>query len=179
MFARKAGENAASLGLTGKETDLSPLKPAWLNLVLLQFHDILPGSSIGEVYTEAAADHASIQSTARKVRADALATLAETPSLKTDLTIFNSLSWPRSELPSAEPAVTSARIRGGQLVIALGKEWGATLPQIRSLAFFPYDEGGIEYAAPQTLVRTKDAVELSMKLGDRPPKAGVIRLGES
>jgi thiol:disulfide interchange protein DsbD len=81
----------------------------------------------------------------------------------------------RSGLPSAEPAVTSARIADGRLIIALGKEWGATLPQIKSLAFFPYDEGGIEYAAPQTLTRSKDSVELSMKLGDRPPKAGRIR----
>ncbi len=81
----------------------------------------------------------------------------------------------RSELPGAEPAATRARIRDGQLLIALGKEWGATLPQIKSLAFFPYDEGGIEYAAPQTLIRNKDSVELSMKLGDRPPKAGTIR----
>ena len=81
----------------------------------------------------------------------------------------------RSELPSAEPAATTARIQGGQLVIALGKEWGATLPQIKTLAFFPYDEGGIEYAAPQTLTRAKDAVEVAMKLGDRPPQAGIIR----
>jgi thiol:disulfide interchange protein DsbD len=81
----------------------------------------------------------------------------------------------RSGLPGAEPAVTSARIHDGQLIIALGKEWGATLPQIKSLAFFPYDEGGIEYAAPQTLIRGRDSVELSMKLGDRPPKAGSIR----
>jgi thiol:disulfide interchange protein DsbD len=81
----------------------------------------------------------------------------------------------RSELPSAEPAATAARIQGDQLIISLGKEWGATLSQIKSLAFFPYDEGGIEYAAPQTLTRGKDAVELSMKLGYQPPKAGVIR----
>jgi thiol:disulfide interchange protein/DsbC/DsbD-like thiol-disulfide interchange protein len=81
----------------------------------------------------------------------------------------------RSELPSAEPAATTARIQGGQLVIALGKEWGATLPQIKSLTFFPYAEGGIEYAAPQTLTRTKDAVELAVKLGDRPPPPGAIR----
>jgi thiol:disulfide interchange protein/DsbC/DsbD-like thiol-disulfide interchange protein len=81
----------------------------------------------------------------------------------------------RSELPGAAPAATTARIQGGQLLIALGKEWGATLPQIKSLAFFPYDEGGIEYAAPQTLTRTKDAVEMAMKLGDRPPQAGIIR----
>jgi thiol:disulfide interchange protein/DsbC/DsbD-like thiol-disulfide interchange protein len=81
----------------------------------------------------------------------------------------------RSELPSAQPAATSARIQGDRLVISLGKEWGGTLSQIKSLAFFPYDEGGIEYAAAQTLTRGKDAVELSMKVGYQPPKAGAIR----
>src|SRR3984957_16042346 len=81
----------------------------------------------------------------------------------------------RSELPSTEPALTTARISGGQLIIALGKEWGPTLPQIKSLAFFPYDGGGIEYAAPQTMTRRKGAVELAMKLGDQPPKAGSVR----
>jgi thiol:disulfide interchange protein/DsbC/DsbD-like thiol-disulfide interchange protein len=81
----------------------------------------------------------------------------------------------RSELPSAQFAATTARIQGDQLVIALGKEWGATLPQIKSLAFFPYDEGGIEYAAPQTLTRKQDAVELAMKVGTQPPRAGSVR----
>jgi thiol:disulfide interchange protein/DsbC/DsbD-like thiol-disulfide interchange protein len=81
----------------------------------------------------------------------------------------------RNELPGAEPAATTARIQNGQLVITLGRAWGGTLPQIKSLAFFPYDEGGIEYAAPQTLTRSKDAVELVMKVGDRPPKAGIVR----
>lgn len=81
----------------------------------------------------------------------------------------------RSELPSAQPAPASARIQDGKLVISLGHEWGATLSHITSLAFFPYDEGGIEYAAPQTLTRSKDAVDLSMKIGYQPPKAGAIR----
>jgi thiol:disulfide interchange protein/DsbC/DsbD-like thiol-disulfide interchange protein len=81
----------------------------------------------------------------------------------------------RAELPSAQPAATAARIQGDQLVITLGKEWGATLSQIKSLAFFPYAEGSIEYGAPQTLARSKDAVELSMKIGYQPPKAGAIR----
>src|SRR5882724_3055249 len=81
----------------------------------------------------------------------------------------------RNELPSAQPAPTSARVAGDQLVVTLGGEWGATLPQIKSLSFFPYDEGGIEYATPQKLTRTKDAVELSMKVGYKPPKAGAIR----
>jgi thiol:disulfide interchange protein len=81
----------------------------------------------------------------------------------------------RSELPSAQPAPTTARIQGGQLVISLGSEWGPTLSQITSLTFFPYDEGGIEYATPQILTRSKDSVELSMKVGYQPPKAGAIR----
>jgi len=81
----------------------------------------------------------------------------------------------RSELPTAQPAPTSARIAGDKLIVTLGQEWGATLSQITSLAFFPYDEGGIEYATPQTLTRTKDAVDLAMKVGYQPPKAGAIR----
>ncbi len=84
-------------------------------------------------------------------------------------------STARGELPSPELGATGARIQGDQLVISLGKEWGATLSQIKSLTFFPYDEGGIEYAAPQKLLRGQNAVELSMKLGDRPPKAGIVR----
>jgi thiol:disulfide interchange protein len=81
----------------------------------------------------------------------------------------------RSELPSAQPAPTTARIEGDKLVIRLGAEWGPTLSQITSLTFFPYDEGGIEYATPQTLTRSKDGVDLSMKVGYQPPKAGAIR----
>jgi thiol:disulfide interchange protein DsbD len=81
----------------------------------------------------------------------------------------------RGDLPSAQPAPTSARIAGDQLIITLGQEWGATLSQITSLSFFPYDEGGIEYATPQTLTRTKDSVDLAMKVGYQPPKAGAIR----
>src|SRR6202789_1487516 len=81
----------------------------------------------------------------------------------------------RGELPSAELAATTARILNGRLVITLGKEWGATLPQIKSLAFFPYDDGGIEYVAPQTLSRGENAVELDMKLGYQPPKGGTVR----
>jgi thiol:disulfide interchange protein DsbD len=81
----------------------------------------------------------------------------------------------RTELPSAQPAPTSARIQGDRLVIALGSEWGPTLSQIKSLSFFPYDEGSIEYADAQVLSRSKDGVELSMKVGYQPPKAGLIR----
>jgi len=80
----------------------------------------------------------------------------------------------RGELPNSQPAATTARIQGDQLVISLGKEWGATLSQIKSLAFFPYDEGSIEYAAPQTLTRAGDSLQLAMKVGFAPPQSGII-----
>jgi thiol:disulfide interchange protein len=81
----------------------------------------------------------------------------------------------RAELPSAAPAVTSAKIQNGRLVISLGKAWGATLSQIKTLAFFPYDEGSIEYAAPQALTRSKDSIDLAVKAGYQPPKTGTVR----
>jgi thiol:disulfide interchange protein DsbD len=80
----------------------------------------------------------------------------------------------RSELPHAAPASTTATLRGDRLVITLGSEWGETLSQIKSLSFYPYDEGSIEYAAPQTLTRLKDSVELSMKVGSQPPQTGAM-----
>jgi thiol:disulfide interchange protein DsbD len=81
----------------------------------------------------------------------------------------------RSDLPNPQPAATGARVEDGKLKLTLGSAWGATLSQITSLAFFPYDEGSIEYGAPQTLTRSKDAVELAVKAGDRPPKTGTVR----
>ena len=81
----------------------------------------------------------------------------------------------RGELPNPQPAATTARIQGDQLVISLGKEWGATLSQIKSLAFFPYDEGSIEYTAPQSLTRAGDSLQLAMKVGFSPPQPGTIR----
>jgi thiol:disulfide interchange protein DsbD len=80
----------------------------------------------------------------------------------------------RSELPIAAPA-SSAQVQGDQLVLTLGKDWGATLDQITSLSFFPYDDGAIAYAAPQTLTRTAGGIALAMKLGDQPPTNGHLR----
>jgi len=80
----------------------------------------------------------------------------------------------RKELPGSAPA-TSAEVRGDRIFLTLGKDWGGTLAQIRSLAFFPYEDGVIEYAAPQTLSHGPGVLELSIKLGYQPPTAGPIR----
>jgi thiol:disulfide interchange protein DsbD len=97
---------------------------------------------------------------------------AAAPADAADAALF---ATARSELPSREPAPTRAEIRNGELVITLGKAWGDTLSQIQSLAFYPYEEGSIEYGAPQTLTRARDALHLSIKVGDQPPRSGAVR----
>ena len=52
------------------------LDEAWKLLCLNQFHDILPGSSIAEVYVDAAKDHARIASIAAQIIDDAVAALS-------------------------------------------------------------------------------------------------------
>ena len=68
---------------------------AWKTLLLNQFHDILPGSSIHRVYEEAEAQLAGVIDTADAVAADARRQLVDKPE---GLTVFNSLSWDRREV---------------------------------------------------------------------------------
>jgi thiol:disulfide interchange protein/DsbC/DsbD-like thiol-disulfide interchange protein len=81
----------------------------------------------------------------------------------------------RSDLPSAEPAATEAKIDNGRLVLTLGEAWGATLSRVESLAFYPYADGAIEYAAPQTLTRREGSLDLAMKVGYQPVESGPVR----
>ena len=48
------------------------LDEAWKTLLLQQFHDILPGSSIAEIYEEARADFCSIEASCERLQSDAL-----------------------------------------------------------------------------------------------------------
>src|SRR5579883_1602454 len=78
----------------------------------------------------------------------------------------------RAALPRAAPAPATARIVDGQLRIDLERGW--SLPAHATLAFYALDEGSIEYAAPQTLTRRDDGVELAMKIGYQPVQTGAV-----
>jgi thiol:disulfide interchange protein DsbD len=81
----------------------------------------------------------------------------------------------RADLPGVSPGASAAKVEDGRLVLALGGDWGRTLSHVASLTFYPYDDGVIEYAAPQTLTRKDGSIELSMKLGYQPPTSGQVR----
>ncbi len=63
----------------------------WRKLLLNQFHDILPGSSITPVYVQAEADYAKIEAAALQIRDDALAVLCNYVS--GDLQLVNPTSF--------------------------------------------------------------------------------------
>jgi len=61
---------------TGAAYPAERLTELWQTLLTNQFHDILPGSGIGQVYDDAATDHAAVLAGAESVTEDALAALA-------------------------------------------------------------------------------------------------------
>ncbi len=72
------------------------LHRAWEIVCLNQFHDILPGSSIGAVYDEALKQYELAQSVADYVRDEALKALAA--QMGGDVLLINPTSFPHSEI---------------------------------------------------------------------------------
>jgi len=76
------------------------LERIWQEVLLYQFHDILPGSSIKRVYDEAYERYELILSeldAAIDTAIRRLAKSARAPEMKKPVVVFNSLAWPRSE----------------------------------------------------------------------------------
>jgi alpha-mannosidase len=86
---------AAARALKGFNFTAQTLKTNWRDLLLNQFHDILPGSSIHRVYEEAEASHNQIIDSASGIAQSAATALMDSGQGQT---VFNSLSWPRSVL---------------------------------------------------------------------------------
>jgi alpha-mannosidase len=79
------------------------LDGAWKRTLFNQFHDILPGSSIPEVYADARRDYEDAQFLVQAAEGEALAVLtAAVPDAGTgsSVVVFNLLSWPRTGIVS-------------------------------------------------------------------------------
>jgi len=72
------------------------LHKAWELTCLNQFHDIIPGSSIDEVYVESQQQYAEIRKIAGRVREDALAAISQ--KLGADILLVNPTSFSRRNL---------------------------------------------------------------------------------
>lgn len=95
MLAEKSGL------LKHLEPEYPELAEGWKLLLLNQFHDIIPGTSIPEVYTTSREQYAEIFSLGQQVLDTSLRALAsgvDTSGEGRPYVVFNSLGWERTEL---------------------------------------------------------------------------------
>ncbi|MEH2048333.1 alpha-mannosidase [Nostoc sp.] len=83
------------------------IEAAWKLVLFQQFHDILPGSSITQVYTDALPQWQQVEQLGTKILQESLLaiashiTLSEPPKPESlPIFVFNSLNWQRSEVVS-------------------------------------------------------------------------------
>ena len=119
---------------------LARMDAAWKKLLLNQFHDILPGSSIARVYEDARRDHRWVIGEAEEVKKEAMDALTAGGGV----TVFNSLSFARSGLVALPDSFAhGAQTGDGQAVPVQKTESGAlalvTAPPCGAVALTPCD----------------------------------------
>lgn len=96
---------SALASLHGMQYDGETINKAWRILLTHQFHDILPGSSITEVYADADRHYATIRKMLMPLLDQAKAHLGggaagEDGGAGTPIIVWNTLSWPRDDVAS-------------------------------------------------------------------------------
>ncbi|GHU79323.1 alpha-mannosidase [Clostridia bacterium] len=79
--------------LTGSEYPKAALQKAWESILLHQFHDIIPGSSIKEVYDESDIAYAALQKDVNGLCASSYESIARRVSTPGGLLVFNPNSY--------------------------------------------------------------------------------------
>ncbi len=98
--------SAVAAGLfAGADYPTSRLQAIWREVLLYQFHDILPGSSIKRVYDESLARYEALYEEVQALTAALDAQLVrnvDTSGIEAPVALHNSLSWPRQEWVAAD-----------------------------------------------------------------------------
>ena len=120
----EAAEKAAAIaGLSGAEYPGENLDRAWKIVLLNQFHDILPGSSITPVYHDTEETYGLARKLANRALDDSLGAIARRFSTSDDgicsVVVFNPLSWNRTDavriaLPRSFPDKLFVKDFGGE-----------------------------------------------------------------
>ena len=93
----------AAQALVGCPFSAKVLDEVWKKVLLHQFHDALPGSSITRVYQEVEHDHAAVIAVAQDLTQLSVQQLGQ--PAPGQAMIFNSLSWPRTALVAVPEGV--------------------------------------------------------------------------
>ncbi|MEH1938681.1 MAG: alpha-mannosidase [Nostoc sp.] len=132
LFATLA---TVSCGVTYPKAEI---EAAWKLVLFQQFHDILPGSSITQVYTDALPQWQQVEQVGTKILQESLLaiashiTLSEPPKPDSlPIFVFNSLNWQRSEVVS----VALPTPEEWQIYDASGKQLVSQLSEPSTLLF--------------------------------------------
>ncbi|HLW87670.1 MAG TPA: glycoside hydrolase family 38 C-terminal domain-containing protein [Terriglobales bacterium] len=109
--------------LYGRTYPQQELEVAWKNLLFDHFHDIMPGSGIAVNYLEAKRNLEDVGRAGREVMDGALGEILahiNTQGEGVPVTVFNSLSWPRTEVIEIE-AQLPGRAQYVEVVDSAGK----------------------------------------------------------
>jgi alpha-mannosidase len=107
-LALAAAELWSTVRPDGAPWPAEALDRAWKLLLVNQFHDVLPGSSIHWVYEQTAADHAEVLEVAGGLAADAMAAIAaqiDTSAMEEPVLLFNPTPYERREPYGTIPAM--------------------------------------------------------------------------
>ena len=121
---KRAIYDVTGLGAKNAHTHRAALDRAWKLVLLNQFHDIIPGSSIHWVYQDSDRDYETVRLLGESVRDSALTALEPlvgTSSFAKPVFIANTLGFPRREvvdLPGGKPALVDVPSCGYTVVDA-------------------------------------------------------------
>lgn len=111
--------------LAGREAGVpypaEALDRLWKEVLLYQFHDVLPGSSIKRVYDECNARYAAILAELAELTRERYAAAAARIAPAGGRVVFNSLSWPRKEWLRLDGAWQRAEVPALGWAIAGGR----------------------------------------------------------
>jgi alpha-mannosidase len=117
LLYRDAEMLNAWASLYGMPSRLAQLNEGWVKILLNQFHDVLPGSSVAEVYDDARRIYTDIHSIGEQQRNEAIAVLCrQFGCAGNELVLLNTLPWERND-PIALPLSDAVSLEGTQHVI--------------------------------------------------------------
>ncbi|HML21354.1 MAG TPA: alpha-mannosidase [Aggregatilinea sp.] len=170
----------ASIAAPGYEYPAEALRGAWETVCLNQFHDIIPGSSIHDVYVDSQAQYAGIAQTGADVRDAALEALAAQTG--GDVLLANPTAFERNDLawwPGTLPARHRLETADGTPLPTQSAEGGtwiapAALPpfSVTPLVIAP----GEPPAAPGDLVAAPDCLENAYVRVELNPEGDITRI---
>ena len=140
---------AVPAALAGGEYPAEKAEALWKDVLLNQFHDILPGSSIGRVYVEAEKLHNKVINEAGELLADAQNKLVSLGADECAVTVFNSLGFERKALVTLPEGFENGAVTADGTYVAVSKTAEGlkalvTVPACGALSLVPANEAKAE-----------------------------------